>query len=118
MFKSFKMKYLDFDQDTVIIIDDCFNSNFMYFKLNRINVQPDMYSIFPWSHDFNNEDVEIMFEDLKNELEIKYYVPKQYRSSIKFLNYVMKQIPNLRDYYIKPRQTYGIFRKYYLKTRN
>ena len=110
------MKYLHLDQLTLTVIDSFFNSKFAYSQLNEIIVE--MYSIFPWSHDFNSEDIRIMFEDLQKELYLQNYVPKQYlKSPIMFLNFVMKQIPNLRFIYLKPYNNKQMFRTYYLEDR-
>lgn len=110
------MKYLNLDQATLKVIDDFFNSTFSYYQLNQEPVE--LYRIFPWTYDFNHADVCIMLEDLKKEIDLKYYIPKQYLlSPIKFLNYIMKQLPNLREYYLNPNKTSGIFRTYYLKFR-
>ena len=110
------MKFLPLDQSTLKIIDIFFNSKFAFIQLNECNV--DLYSIFPWTHDFNSEDIEIMFEDLKKEMYLSNYVPKTYlKTPISFLNFVFKQIPNLSGFYLKPNTTVGIFRTYYLQHR-
>ena len=112
------MKYLDLDQNTLEIIDDVFNSKFSYFQFNEIDEPPEIKNIFQWSNDFNSEDIKIMLEDLKKEIHLEFYIPKQYLiSPIKFLNYIMKKIQSLNNYYLNPYQTKGIFRTYYLKDR-
>ena len=104
------------DQDTLKIIDSFFNSRFAFYQLNESEIE--LYSIFPWNHDFNSDDIQIMFEDLQKEIMLKYYIPKQYiKTPIKFLNYVFKQIHSLKYYYLKPYSTIGIFRTYYLEQR-
>ena len=107
------MKYLKLDQDTLIIIDEYFKSRFVFAQKNIIEINID--NIFPWNFEFNSEDIQIMFEDLQKELSLKYYVPKFYLTSpIKFINYVFKTITNLENYYLKPHETHGFFRTYYL----
>ena len=110
------MKYLELDQESLKIIDSFFNSRFAYLQLNDIPII--MHNIFPWNHDFNSEDIQIMYEDLQSELYLENYIPKLYLvSPIKFLNYVMKHIPNLRHYYLKPYTTRGFFRSFFLVDR-
>ena len=110
------MKYLQLDQTTLKIIDSFFNNKFAYSQLNEITVN--LYNIFPWTYDFNSEDIRIMFEDLQREIYLQYYVPKKYlKSPIMFLNFVMKQIPCLRNNYLKPYNTKQIFRLYYFEHR-
>ena len=107
------MKYLNLDQDTLIIIDRYFKSRFSFVQTNNIQIEID--NIFPWTYEFNSEDIQIMFEDLQKEMTLKYYVPKYILSSpIKFINYIFKKIPNLENYYLKPYHTHGFFRTYYL----
>ena len=110
------MKYLRLDQVTLEVIDTFFNSMFSYYQINNKDVE--LYSIFPWNHDFNSMDIQIMFEDLQNELYLSNYFPKRYlKSPIIFLNSVMKRISNLSMLYLKPYKTTGIFRTYYLEYR-
>lgn len=110
------MKFLPLDQDTLRIIDKCFNSNFSHYSMNNDIV--DLSIIFPWRYDFNSDDIEPMFEELKSELSLSYYVPKnKMKSPIIFLNYVMNSISSLKYYYLKPSRTHGLFRKYYLEVR-
>ena len=110
------MKYLPLDQVTLEIIDSFFNSKFAYFQLNETSVE--LYSIFPWTHDFNSEDIQIMFEDLQKEIKLHHYVPKHYmKTPILFLNFILKQIPNLSRVYLNPYKTTGFFRIYYLEQR-
>ena len=100
---------------TLKVIDSFFNSRFSHFQVIQIQ---DVYSLFPWNHDFNSEDIEIMFEDLQREINLQNYVPKKYfKGPIMFLNFIMKQIPNLRDQYLKPCNTQQFFRTYYLEYR-
>ena len=110
------MKYIPLDQSTLKRIDHSFNSMFEHHLLDQISI--DLYSIFPWTHDFNSEDIQIMFEDVQRELYLENYVPKRYlKTPIKFLNFILKQIPNLTTVYLKPYCTNGIFRTYYLEQR-
>lgn len=110
------MKYLPLDQTTLHVIDDFFNSKFAYSQITEIT--PELYFIFPWTHDFNSDDLQIIFEDLQKEIYLDNYVPKKYlKSAITFLNFILKQIPNLSTYYLKPNTTVGYFRTYYLEYR-
>ena len=108
------MKYLLLDQETLQIIDEYFNSTF--FAFSQFNEkQIELYDIFPWTHDFNSEDIQIMFEDLQKQIYLDNYIPKKYlKTPVKFLNYVMKQIPSLKDHYLKPQQSCVYFRTYLL----
>ena len=110
------MKYILLDQISLKVIDNFFNSSFANFQLNDIAIE--LYYIFPWTHCFNSDDIQLMFEDLQKEIDLQYYVPKKYlKTPIKFLNFILKQIPNLSNYYLKPYSTTGFFRTYYLEQR-
>ena len=110
------MKFKKLDQETLKLIDSFFNSNFSIYQINERYV--DLYNIFPWTHNFNSEDIKLMFEDLQKEINLHNYIPNRYlKSPIKFLNYIMSNILNLKNYYLKPFKTHGIFRLFYLEYR-
>ena len=110
------MKYLQLDELTLKVVDKFFNSRFENYMLNEQSVE--LYNIFPWTYDFNSEDIELMFEDLQKDIYLQNYVPKRYlKTPITFLNFILKQIPNLNTVYLKPYNTKKHFRNYYLKQR-
>ena len=100
------MKKLYITSCELQIIDSYFKTNFYRFSMGMTD------KIFSWTHDINNMDLDIMFEDLKRsrEFDLNLYFQKyKLKSSITFINSLLVyfSLPRLQYIY-----TVGPFRYY------
>lgn len=103
------MKYNELDKFFFRTVDSFFKTNLEYAQINVINSD----EIFEWTHTVNIVDLEIMFEDLKNDILIEYYIPNsKQKNVIKFLNYLFLNTECLKHLYLFPKDRCGIFREY------
>jgi len=109
------MKYLPIDKYFYRTVDSYFKTKFEHCQEEPI----EPHRVFEkWSQRLNIADLEIMFEDMKHELGLEYYISIKYRKNvIRFINLMYKKTACLERYALFPVEKYGIFRGFEIRRR-